>query len=125
MIRLESLEGFVQLLAGGLLVSAIELGHEKDAVAGAIAQGFSHSHLAHCHGNSPAVVQEVHGRYRSRCDDADAFLFGRPADVRAAESDHGDFFAGVPERAVGDIRARVRAPRKFSRSGGDGGDMTL
>ena len=87
-VGLQALEGLVDLLGGRLLGAAVDLGHEEDLLAVAVAQGLAHADLAAAVVVVPAVVHEVDAGVDGGADDLDALLLVLlPADVVAAQAD--------------------------------------
>ena len=100
-IGLEALERFVDLAGGGLAGAPVELSHEENLLAVAVAQGFAHPDFALAIVIVPAVVQEVDALVHGGADDFDGVLLvGGDAHVIAAESDGGDAFSGAAEGAI-------------------------
>src|SRR5262249_50883701 len=90
------------LLGGGLLRSAVDLGHQKGLLSISVAQGFAHPDFALATVVIPAVIEEVDPAVEGRTDDADTFLLiGLHANVVSAESHHGDFLARAAQSARG------------------------
>src|SRR6266576_1511680 len=57
-IRLQPLQGFVDLTGGGIIGAAVNLGHEEDFLPVAISQSLSHADFASAAIIIPAVVHE-------------------------------------------------------------------
>ena len=74
MIGLQPLERLLNLPGGGLFGPAVDLGHEEDLLAVAVAQGLAHADFAVAVVVVPAVVQKVDAAVDRGADDADALL---------------------------------------------------
>src|SRR5262249_33274976 len=81
--------------------AAIDLRHQEDLRAIAVAQRLAHAQLAAAVVVVPAVVHEGDAVIDRMPDDADALgLIGRPTDVVAAETDERDLLARRAERPI-------------------------
>ena len=99
-VGLEALEGFVDLFCGVGAGAAVDLGHEEDFGAVAIAQGLAHADFGAAVMVIPAVVHEGDAAIYGGADDFDSFgLVFRLADVESAEADGGNLLAGAAEGA--------------------------
>src|SRR5205085_851536 len=116
----KALEGLVELLAGGLLGQAVDLGHQEDLLAVAILQGLAHADLAAAVVVIPAVVHEGDAGVDGGADDLDTvFLLLLAANVVTAQADNGYVFARAPERAVAHLATdRFLRPFKCGRPAG-------
>ena len=113
-IGLEPLQGLVDLQGRLLPRAAVDLGHQKDLRAIAVAQGLAHADFALAAVIVPRVVQKVDAVVDGRADDADAVLdVLLHADVIAAQADQRDTLARAAQGPI----AHVAADRLFGRSG--------
>ena len=88
-VGLQAREGLVELLGGGLLGAAVDLGHQEDLLAVAVLEGLAHADFAAAVVVVPAVVHEGDAGVDGGADDLDALLLVLlPADVVAAQADH-------------------------------------
>src|ERR1700686_1753844 len=91
----------MQLLGGGLLSLAIDLGHQESLLTVTVAQRLAHANLALPIVIVPAVVEEVDAGIECRADDANAvLLIGLHADVVAPEAQNRNFLAGTAKRTA-------------------------
>ena len=65
----------VDLLGGGLFGAAVDLGHQEDLLAVAVAQGLAHADFADAVVIVPAVVHEGDAAVDGGADDLDALRF--------------------------------------------------
>ena len=91
LVRLQPLQRFVDLLRGGGLGAAVELGHQEHLLAVTVAQSLAHPDLALAVHVIPAVVHERDAAVDGRTDQPHRLLLvlGN-ADVVAAHADGGD-----------------------------------
>jgi hypothetical protein len=101
-VGFEAAQRFMELFHGFFFRAAIDLGHEKDFVAVAIAEGFAHADFARAVVVVPRVVHEIDAAIDGLANDFHAELFADAlqADVPASQSDGGHFFTGASKGAV-------------------------
>jgi hypothetical protein len=102
-IGLEALEGHVNLTRGQILSSRIDLGHQKHFIAiAAPRERVPHANLTAALVVIPGIVHEGDAAVNSRMNKAYAFAFRHRCfgNMRAAEPDRGDCFAGLPQFAI-------------------------
>ena len=92
--------------------SAVDLGHEEDLVAVAVAQRLPHADLAVAVVIIPAVVHEGDAVIDGGANDLDRFVhaFG-VADVVAAHADRRHFHTSAAERPVAHVAAHALVER--------------
>src|SRR5712691_7939191 len=101
-IRLQALQGFVDLPASDLFGSAVDLGHEEDFLPVAVAQSLPHADFTGTTIIVPAVVHEGDPAVDSPADNRDALRFvSLFADMIPAQADGRDFFSSPPQSALG------------------------
>src|SRR5262249_1096720 len=116
-IGLQSRQRLIDLFGRRLLVVSIELGHEEHALSVPVAQRLAHAHFALAAVVVPAVVQKIDPVVHRRADNLDAVpLVLLHPDVISAQAYHRNFFAGFPQRPVGNPRLALCSPRKIVRS---------
>ena len=90
-VGLEAAEGLFELLVVLVGGAAVDLGHEEDLLAVAVAQGLAHADFGDAVVVVPAVVEEGDAAIDTGVDELDAFggvvLF---AEMVAAHADGGD-----------------------------------
>jgi hypothetical protein len=88
-IHLETAQGFVKLLGGLLLRSAINLGHQENFFTVAVTKRLAHAEFAGALVVVPGVVHEVDAAVNRRADDAQGELFVHffHAEMMAADAD--------------------------------------
>src|SRR6266852_7278453 len=102
LIRLQPLQGFVDLTGGGIIGAAVNLGHEEDFLPVAILQSLSHAHFASAAIIIPAVVHEGDPTVDGAADNRYTLPFvSLLADVIPAEADGRDFLSSTPQSALG------------------------
>ena len=101
-IRLQPQEAFVDLPGRGRLGATVDLGHEEDLLAVAVAQGLAHADLAGAVVVVPAVVHEGDAAVDGAADDPDALGFVLlSSDVMAAQADGRDLHPRASQGAIG------------------------
>ena len=101
-VGLEALERLVDLPRRGLALAAVDLRHEEDAVAVAVAERPPHPPLALAVVVVPAVVEERDAAVHGGADDPDALLVGGlDAHVASAEADDRHRSPVRPSRRMG------------------------
>ena len=111
-VGLEAAHGLLKLLVVLDLGAAVDLGHEEDLRAIAVAESLAHADLTDAVVVVPAIVHEGDAAVDGGADEADGVGgVGLLADMEAAETDGGDALAGGAEVAVdhaGGLWARDR-----------------
>src|ERR1022692_3648195 len=93
-IRLQPLQGFINLPRGGRLGTSVALGHEKDFLAVAVAQSLPHANFAGAAIVIPAVVHEGDPLVNGTPDNGYALRFvSLFAYMKATQPDGGNFLA--------------------------------
>src|SRR5216684_2643617 len=101
-MRLQALQGFVDLPGGGLLGPAVDLGHEEDLLPVAVTQSLPHATFTGAAIIVPAVVHEGESPVDGASDNRDALCFvSLFADMIPAQADGRDFFSSPPQSALG------------------------
>ena len=97
-VGLQPAERFVELPRRPPLRPAVDLGHQEDALAVAVAERLAHPQLALAVVVVPGVVHEGDAAVDRGADDADAerLVDVRQGEVPAAEPDRGYPLAGLP-----------------------------
>jgi hypothetical protein len=121
-VGLQPPEGLVELLGGGLPGPAVDLGHQEDLLAVAVAQGLAHADFAAAVVIVPAVVHEGDAGVDGGADDLDAVLLVLlPADMVAAQADDRHLLPGPAQRAIAHVAAdRLLGPLQVARIGRPG-----
>jgi hypothetical protein len=84
-----------------LFRTAVKFRHQKDLLAVAVAQRFTHDDFTFAVMIIPAIVHEGDAVVDGSAHDTNAFvLVARITDVRTTEPDRGNFDAGFAERAL-------------------------
>ncbi len=105
-VGLQAFEAVVELFVRLGRRPAVDLGHQEDFLAIAVAQSFAHADFTAAHVVVPRVVEEGDAAVDGRANDLDAVLFVRlHADVETAQTDARHLFAGSPEGAVAHVAA--------------------
>src|ERR1035437_4838703 len=100
-IRLQPLQGFINLPRGRRLGESIALGHEKDSLAITVTQSFPHANFAGPAIVIPAVVHEGDPLVNGTPDNGYALhLVSLDADMKAPQANGGNFHARPAEQAL-------------------------
>src|SRR5664279_1483564 len=101
-IRLQPLQGFINLPRGRRLGAAVAFGHEKDFLAVAVTQSLPHANFAGPTIVIPAVVHEGDPLVNGTPDNGYALhLVSLFADMKATQTDGGNFLARPSQQALG------------------------
>ena len=105
-VGLEPLQGLVELLGGGFPGAAVNLRHEENLLAIAVAEGLAHTDFAAAVVVVPGVVHEGDAGVDGGANDLDTLLLLLlPADVVAAQAEGGHLLSGAPRLAVAHVAA--------------------
>jgi len=119
-VGLQPLERLVDLFGRGLGVAAIDLGHEEDLLAIAVAQRLAHAYFTVAVVVVPAVVHEGDAVVDRSANDLDGLSLTGIADVIAAETEHRHWLAGMAQSS-GRNATRVRGLRDIAELGDHSG----
>ena len=100
-IGAQALERLLELALGRSGGAAVELRHEKDAVAVSVRERLAHAALALAAVVVPAVVEERHAMVDRLADDRDRLGLRGHAEVKAPDPEHRDGHARPPEGTHG------------------------
>ena len=100
MTGLEPLQALIDLLPGDQPGVGVDLGHQEDLLAVAVAQCLAHQHLGVAARVVPAIVHEGDAIVDRGADDLNRLRALRPSDVRPADPDRAHALARSSQRPV-------------------------
>ena len=102
-VGLQPLKRPVQLLGGLFFGAAIDLGHQEDFRAVAVAQGFTHPAFAFPSVVIPRIVQEIDASIHGIANDLQAQLFANVSEpeMPASQPNRGNFSPVLPRDRYG------------------------